>query len=275
MIALVEAAQARRGRHTHDGTDDARPRPFKPPWPPPHWSSPCAGNSGPGWSKHISRGCCSTAHSPGRSRSRCGCRSWTSATWRTRGHLCLEELRLNRRLAPSIYLDVVAIRGTPGAPRLDGEGPAIEYALRMRQFAPGALLSERLAAGTLQAGQLDRLAQRLAAFHAAAEAAAPGTPYGTPGAIEGDARRLVEGLAQHGLAASHCARLQDWLQAQAAAPARPVAEPARRRPRARGPWRPAPGQCRGAGRRRHRLRLPRVRPGAALDRRASATSPSW
>jgi hypothetical protein len=133
----------------------------------------------------------------------------------TRGHLCMEELRLNRRLAPSIYLDVVAIRGTPSAPRLDGEGPAIEYALRMRQFAPGALLSERLAAGTLEAGQLDRLAQRLAAFHAAAEVAAPGTPYGTPGAIEGDARRLVEGLAQHGLASPHCARLQDWLQAQA------------------------------------------------------------
>jgi len=140
----------------------------------------------------------------------------------TRGRLCFEELRLNRRLAPSIYLDVVAIRGTPGAPRLDGDGPVIEYALRMRQFAPGALLSERLAAGTLEAEPLDRLAQRLAAFHAVAEVAASGTPYGTPDAIEGDARRLVEGLAQHGVAALHCARLQNWLQAQA--------------PRLRGPW---------------------------------------
>src|SRR5512139_1928125 len=37
----------------------------------------------------------------------------------TRGRLCFEELRLNRRLAPSLYLDVVAIRGTPVAPRLD------------------------------------------------------------------------------------------------------------------------------------------------------------
>ncbi|HSM23120.1 MAG TPA: aminoglycoside phosphotransferase, partial [Rubrivivax sp.] len=68
----------------------------------------------------------------------------------TRARLCLEELRLNRRLAPALYLDVVAIHGTPAAPRLQGDGPAIEYALRMHEFPPGALLSEQLAAGTLQ-----------------------------------------------------------------------------------------------------------------------------
>jgi len=135
----------------------------------------------------------------------------------TRGHMCLEELRLNRRLAPALYVDVVAIHGTPGAPQLDGEGPAIEYALRMKQFPPGALLSEQLAAGTLQPGYLDRLARRLAAFHAGAEVATPDSPYGTPETIEGDARRVVQGLREHGVASVVCTGLEDWFQARAPA----------------------------------------------------------
>jgi len=140
----------------------------------------------------------------------------------TRGRLCFEELRLNRRLAPALYLDVVAIHGTPDAPRLDGDGPVIEYALRMQQFAPGALLSEQLAAGTLQAAQLDRLAQRLADFHAAAARAAPGTSYGTPDTIEAGTRELIQGLSQHGVAPRDLGVLQAWLAAQA--------------PRLRGLW---------------------------------------
>src|SRR3954462_9978803 len=54
---------------------------------------------------------------------------------------CREELRLNRRLAPSIYLDVVAITGTADAPFIGCEGAAIEYAVRMREFEQHGLLS--------------------------------------------------------------------------------------------------------------------------------------
>jgi len=133
----------------------------------------------------------------------------------TRARLCREELRLNRRLAPDLYVDVVSIHGTSAAPRLHGDGPAIEYALRMREFPAGALLSEQLAAGTLQPEHLDRLAQRLAAFHVAAEVARPDTPYATPEVVAGDSLRAVEGLALHGAAAADCDRLRRWLQAQA------------------------------------------------------------
>ena len=63
----------------------------------------------------------------------------------TRRRYCLEELRLNRRLAPDLYEAVVAVRGSADDPRLDnenlGDGPPIEYALRMKQFAAGALFS--------------------------------------------------------------------------------------------------------------------------------------
>jgi hypothetical protein len=58
------------------------------------------------------------------------------STLAARRHFCEEELRLNRRLAPDLYLDVVAICGSPDAPYLasrDAEG-AIEYAVKMRQF---------------------------------------------------------------------------------------------------------------------------------------------
>src|SRR4029453_7054200 len=53
------------------------------------------------------------------------------STLDARRHFCEEELRLNRRLAPELYLDVVAITGTATAPRLGGPGVAQDYALRM------------------------------------------------------------------------------------------------------------------------------------------------
>lgn len=131
----------------------------------------------------------------------------------TRARLCREELRLNRRLAPSLYLDVVAIRGSVHAPRLEGIGPAIDYALRMRQFPAGALFSEQLAAGTLRPQHLEQLAQRLADFHREAAVAGPATPWGTSHAIEADTRRLLESLQAQG-AATECATLRAWVDAQ-------------------------------------------------------------
>ena len=46
------------------------------------------------------------------------------------------ELRLNRRTAPQLYLDVQPVTGAIDAPRLGGAGTAIEHALRMRRFDP-------------------------------------------------------------------------------------------------------------------------------------------
>jgi len=86
-------------------------------------------------------------------------------TLQARQHFCEEEVRLNRRLAPSLYLGVTRITGTLEAPVLDGPGPTLEYAVRMRRFAPGALFSEQLDAGHLAAGDVDRLAALLADFH--------------------------------------------------------------------------------------------------------------
>jgi aminoglycoside phosphotransferase family enzyme/predicted kinase len=86
------------------------------------------------------------------------------STLARRRHFCREELRLNRRLAPSFYLGVVPIGGTPSAPRI-GRNPAIEYAVKMRQFAPDALLDAQLDQGAVTAQALTDFATRLAGFH--------------------------------------------------------------------------------------------------------------
>jgi aminoglycoside phosphotransferase family enzyme/predicted kinase len=93
---------------------------------------------------------------------------------------CDEELRLNRPFAPSIYLDVVAITGTVQAPAIGGDGPVLEYAVKMRQFPQNALLSAVLAHGLLTETHIDALAAAVASFHSGTHQAAASQPYGDP-----------------------------------------------------------------------------------------------
>jgi aminoglycoside phosphotransferase family enzyme/predicted kinase len=93
---------------------------------------------------------------------------FTSLAQRRRS--CHEELRLNRRLAPDMYLDVVPITGTLDAPAIGGTGPILDYAVCMVQFDQACLLSH-LSPGTLTCGQIDQLADTCAQFHENAAAA--------------------------------------------------------------------------------------------------------
>ena len=93
---------------------------------------------------------------------------------------CDEELRLNRRLAPGIYLDVVPVTGTIDAPGLGGNGPVLDYAVRMREFPQDALATRALARGRLSPAHVDALAMRIAAFHRAAALAPARGTVGTP-----------------------------------------------------------------------------------------------
>lgn len=87
------------------------------------------------------------------------------STLRLRKHFCEQELTINRRLAPQIYLDVVPIGGSPRAPRV-GKKPAFEYAVKMRQFSPRARLDHVLEEGKLTRTALEQFAEALARFHA-------------------------------------------------------------------------------------------------------------
>lgn len=99
-----------------------------------------------------------------------------------RQNFCAEEIRLNRRTAPQLYLDVVAIGGSPDEPEF-GCAPALEYAVRMRRFAPGNSCDRLLRAGKLLPHHIDRLAAVIARFHAQLPAADCATPYATPATV--------------------------------------------------------------------------------------------
>lgn len=83
---------------------------------------------------------------------------------------CEEELRLNRRLASSVYLDVVAIvQDAQGGFVLDGAGHVVEYAVRMKKLPLEAMLKNLLLHGQADDKILDAVAKKIALFHQAAE----------------------------------------------------------------------------------------------------------
>lgn len=142
------------------------------------------------------------------------------STVAARQHACEAEWRLNRRLAPALYLSL-----TPMDAQAQPCGPAqaVEWVLQMRRFEAGDRLDARLAAGTLGPHELDALADAVAHMHRHAPLAA------TP--AEDDEARRWRGLRERSVAAlsallapdapvAHRALLADvdaWLQQQEAA----------------------------------------------------------
>jgi aminoglycoside phosphotransferase family enzyme/predicted kinase len=82
-----------------------------------------------------------------------------------RQHYCEEELRLNHRFAPMLYLGVVPIGGSVEHPVVEGRGTAIEYAVKMRQFPQSAQLDKQLDAGLLHEHDVEALADTIAGYH--------------------------------------------------------------------------------------------------------------
>lgn len=102
------------------------------------------------------------------------------STLKKRRYYCEEELRLNRRLAPQLYIGLVAITGGPAKPVLNGMGPAFEYAVKMVQFPQEAQLDRVMARGGLRPAHIDSLAQLIAGFHQRIAIAGQDTLYGSP-----------------------------------------------------------------------------------------------
>ena len=91
---------------------------------------------------------------------------------------CEEEIRLNRRTAPAIYLDAPAICGAPESPSFERDGDPIEYAVRMRRFDVDAGFDHLLADGRLEADHVLDLGRRLARLHRIADIASPDRDFG-------------------------------------------------------------------------------------------------
>src|SRR3954449_11549594 len=86
-----------------------------------------------------------------------------------RREMCDEEIRLNRRLAPRVYLGVKAIvpsdDGVALAPA--GDPSAIDHVVAMRRFEEARTLGSRVAHGGVPYPALVAVGRRLAEFHAA------------------------------------------------------------------------------------------------------------
>ena len=105
------------------------------------------------------------------------------STLERRRFFCDEELRLNRRLAPELYLDVLPIAGPVESARIGGEGMPIEYCVRMQQFEQERLLSRLAAEGKLLASHIDELVREVSEFHTRISAAEMSSRFGTPESV--------------------------------------------------------------------------------------------
>jgi uncharacterized protein len=114
---------------------------------------------------------------------------------------CEAELRLNRRYAPDLYLDVVDFDGEP--------------AVKMRRFDEAARLDHVSRRGELTPAHLTDLARTIAAFHAAAEAAPLDSRFGTPEQVLAPTLENFDELdALLPAEAPRLARLRAWTQSE-------------------------------------------------------------
>jgi aminoglycoside phosphotransferase family enzyme/predicted kinase len=140
-------------------------------------------------------------------------------TLEKRRQCCLDELRLNRRFAPDLYLDVVSITNTPAEPVIQGAGKPIEYAVRMRRFDDALRLDRICERGELTAGHLSDLAIGLVAFHEQAAIAPAASHFGTPVAVLAPAlENFVElsRLLRHDHVRARLDALREWTLAHSA-----------------------------------------------------------
>lgn len=86
-----------------------------------------------------------------------------------RHYFCKQELHLNQRLAPAIYLNVLPISLADGSYQLDNTDNIHDYCLKMLRFSQDDVLDQRLNNGTFDPIWMDILAKDIAKFHATAK----------------------------------------------------------------------------------------------------------
>ncbi len=93
---------------------------------------------------------------------------------------CEHELKLNQRIAPEMYLEVLPITEQNGEIKIGGSGKVVEYVLKMMQLPPDGLMTDRLERGEVTRDIVDQLAASLVKFHAKAETSAEISAHASP-----------------------------------------------------------------------------------------------
>jgi uncharacterized protein len=100
------------------------------------------------------------------------------ATLSKRQYFCQQEVLLNRRLAPSVYLEVAAITFDGRKIAVHGDGEIVEYAVCMRQLHAEQSLLNRLHAGRIEKKEVEAVVDRLRAFYLQADASRASAAWG-------------------------------------------------------------------------------------------------
>jgi aminoglycoside phosphotransferase family enzyme/predicted kinase len=124
------------------------------------------------------------------------------STLQRRRHFCEQEVRLNRRLAPQVYLGVVPVTPCGDGVRMDGQGQPVEWAVKMERLSQDATLRSRLGRGEVDQALVEGLARKLASFHAAAAGGPRVAAFGRFDAVAANARENFDQAAEAGVTCS-------------------------------------------------------------------------
>ncbi len=119
------------------------------------------------------------------------------STLERRRRFCHEELRINRRHARFLYLDVLPVTGTMEEPALNGTGPVLDYAVHMRRFPQYQRLDHLLSRGRLDATDMAKLARTLTAFHQRCQRLAAAHPLHNVDALQEPLRENLQECRLH------------------------------------------------------------------------------
>ncbi len=129
---------------------------------------------------------------------------------------CQEEIRLNSRLAPELYLEVVTITGPEQQAVFSGSGPVIEYAVKMLQFPTNMQMDKLLNTGQIQTNHIASLAETIASFHQQTDIASTESDYGEPEVVYTPVRdnfTLLQELVSDHKQLDKLEALKQWSQA--------------------------------------------------------------
>jgi aminoglycoside phosphotransferase family enzyme/predicted kinase len=101
-----------------------------------------------------------------------------------RKYYCEEELRLNKRLSPDIYLDVLPITQKGNTLELNGDGAIVEYALKMREFPQECIMTNMLQQGKISEETIGSLCAILVDFYRTQDRSEDVTKYGEIQAVK-------------------------------------------------------------------------------------------
>jgi aminoglycoside phosphotransferase family enzyme/predicted kinase len=118
-------------------------------------------------------------------------------TLEKRRHFCHEEVRLNRRLAPDVYLGVVPVTRVQDRLVFEGAGEVVDFAVKMRRLPDDATLQARLGDGALAPETLAKLGRRIAGFHRRAASGPDIAQWGRWDVVARNARENLEQSLGH------------------------------------------------------------------------------